>query len=65
MTGNDANHENYLAVLSALSQVSADPGHLVALLAAADDEDAAVRLLREAYDFTPVQARAVRAPRSA
>jgi hypothetical protein len=32
---------------------------LVAVLAAAEDEDDSVRRLREAYDFTPVQARAV------
>jgi hypothetical protein len=31
----------------------------VALLAAAEDDDAAVRLLREAFDVTPVQAEAV------
>jgi hypothetical protein len=54
-----ANHENHLAVLSALSQVSTNPDRLVALLAAAEDDDDAVRLLREAYDFTPVQAQAV------
>ena len=59
VTRNDANHENHLAVLSALSHVATDPGQLVALLAAAEDDDAAVRLLREAYDFTPVQAHAV------
>jgi hypothetical protein len=59
VTRNDGNHENHLAVLSALSQVSTDPGQLVALLAAAEDDEAAVRLLREAYDFTPVQAQAV------
>lgn len=59
MTRNEAHHENHLAVLSALSQVSTDPRQLVALLAVADDDDAAVRLLREAYDFTPVQAQAV------
>lgn len=59
MARNDANHENHLAVLSVLSQVSAEPGRLVALLASADDDDAAVRLLREAYGFTSLQARAV------
>lgn len=59
MTSNDANLENHLAALSALSQVSADPGRLVALLVTAEDDGAAVRLLAEAYDFTPVQARAV------
>lgn len=59
MARNSANHETRLAVLSALSRVSADPGQLVALLAASEDDDDAARRLREAYDFTPVQARAV------
>jgi hypothetical protein len=50
---------DHLDVLSALSQVAAEPGRLVELLAAAEDDDAAVRLLAAAYDFTPVQAQAV------
>jgi len=48
-----------LAVLSALSQVAADLPRLATVLADADDDDAAVGLLREAYSFTDVQARAV------
>ena len=51
-----------LAVLTALSQVSADLPALVALLRDADEDDAAVRLLHEAYAFSDVQA-TVRAPR--
>lgn len=59
MSGVDPNHETHLAVLTSLVRVSADPRQLVAVLAEAEDDDEALRSLREAYDFTPVQARAV------
>lgn len=59
VTRNDANHETRLAVLSALSRVLAEPAQLVALLAACEDDDEAMRRLREVYGFTPVQAQAV------
>jgi hypothetical protein len=53
------NHAMHIAVLDALSRVLADLPSLVAILAGADDEDDAVGRLRQAYDLTPVQARAV------
>jgi hypothetical protein len=59
VTGIDPNHEMRLAVLGALSRVLADLPAFLALLAEADDESDAVRRLKEAYDFTPVQAQAV------
>ncbi|SDM65995.1 hypothetical protein SAMN05660642_03044 [Geodermatophilus siccatus] len=59
VTRDDASHEPRLAVLSALSRVLAEPGQLVALLAACEDDDEAIRRLHEVYDFSPVQAQAV------
>jgi hypothetical protein len=59
VTRNDANHQDRLDILSALSRVLAEPTRLVALLADAEDDHDAVRRLREAYDFTSVQAEAV------
>ncbi len=55
----DRAHRTRLAVLSALSDVSADLPCLVAVLADAEDDADALRLLQAAYDLTPVQAQAV------
>jgi hypothetical protein len=63
MTDADGNadraHRTRLAVLSALSEVSADLPRLVAVLADAEDDADALRRLQAAYDLTPVQAQAV------
>jgi hypothetical protein len=63
MTDADGNadraHRMRLAVLSALSEVSADLPRLVAVLADAEDDADALRRLLAAYDLTPVQAQAV------
>ena len=48
-----------VAVLSAIGRVLAEPAQLLALLAAAEDDDDALRRVREAYGFDADQAQAV------
>jgi hypothetical protein len=55
----DDNHRTHLAVLTALSRISADVPALAALLADADDDADAIGRLQEAYDLSPIAAQSV------
>jgi hypothetical protein len=55
----DESHRRHLALLTAISQVSADVPRTAAVLAGADDDADAVSRLQEAYGLTSEQARGV------
>ena len=59
MTPGQPHVAHRVAVLSAIGRVLAEPAQLLALLAAAEDDDDALRRVREAYGFDADQVQAV------